>query len=417
VRAGPGRLSPGTRRFATLVASRTMPIGYLTTAVIVALASGSAIRPRGSRCLAALLVSLSLSASFAGEAVALPARFWGVVPQALPTPEQLDRLHRGGARSIRVPIAWAAVRPHRNGPSEWSGVDALVRTLIRGGFEFLPVLSGAPSWAVREVAVPGTGGAARAPRNLPAHGMAAAGWKRFVREAVARYGSGGSFWAENPDLPRRPVRFWQIWNEPNFKYFVARPSPAEYGRLVDLSYAAIRSADRQGRIVLAGLFARPAEAARPFRPPRAYFATDFLARMYRSTPGVRQRFAAIALHPYGGRFQYLAPQIEEVRDVLERNHDGRKALWITELGWSSRPPTPGNSFARGRRGQARQLAGAFSVLRRNQRRWRIQRVYWFSVDDLSGSCNFCDGSGLFAAGFRPKPAWHAFVRFAGGTVR
>lgn len=375
------------------------------------------IGPRGLRLLAALVLSLALLATCTSAAHALPARFWGVVPQALPTLEQLDRLHRGGARSIRVPISWGAVQPQRHGSSDWSGVDPLIRNLTRAGFEFLPVLYGAPGWAVREAAVPGTGGAAKAPRNLPAHGAAAAAWKRFVREAVARYGSGGSFWDENPGLARRPVVYWQIWNEPNFKYFVARPNPAEYGRLVNLSYAAIRSADRRGRVVLAGLFARPAEAARRYRPPRAYFATDFLSRMYRSTPGVRHRFEAIALHPYGGRFQYLAPQIEEVRDVLERNRDPRKALWITELGWSSRPPTPGNSFAKGRRGQARQLAGAFTVLRRNQRRWHVQRVYWFSVDDQAGSCNFCDGSGLFGAGFRPKPSWHTFVRFAGGKVR
>lgn len=373
---------------------------------------------RGASGLACLVALLLLPAAAAPpRAEALPARFWGVVPQNLPNLEQLDRLHRGGARSMRVPISWGTVRPRRFGPSDWTGVDSLVGAMTRAGFELLPVLHGAPRWAVREVPVPGTGGSARAPRNLPVHGRAAGAWKRFVREAVARYGSSGSFWAENPDLPRRPIRYWQVWNEPNFKYFVARPNPAQYGRLVNLSYAAMRSADRRGRIVLAGLFARPAEATRGYRPPRAYFATDFLERMYRSTPGVRQRFEAVALHPYSGRFQHLAPQIEDLRELLARHRDARKELWITELGWSSMPPRRGNSFAKGRRGQARQLAGAFTVLRRNQRPWRLQRVYWFSVDDLRDSCNFCDGSGLFAAGFRPKPAWHAFVRFAGGRVR
>ncbi|MBW8059918.1 MAG: hypothetical protein FVQ78_06200 [Solirubrobacterales bacterium] len=62
----------------------------------------------------------------------------------------------------------------------------------------------------------------------------------------------------------------------------------------------------------------------------------------------------------------------------------------------------------------KQLKGAFRLLRRNQRKWRVQRVYWFSVDDVRGSCNFCDGSGLFGAGFVPKPSWFAFTRFAGG---
>ena len=30
--------------------------------------------------------------------------------------------------------------------------------------------------------------------------------------------------------PTGPIRIWQVWNEPNFKYFVARPNPAEYGQ-------------------------------------------------------------------------------------------------------------------------------------------------------------------------------------------
>ncbi len=36
----------------------------------------------------------------------------------------------------------------------------------------------------------------------------------------------------------RPIRTWQIWNEPNFKYFVAKPNPGEYGKLVKISNAA-----------------------------------------------------------------------------------------------------------------------------------------------------------------------------------
>ena len=106
-----------------------------------------------------------------------------------------------------------------------------------------------------------------------------------------------------------------------------------------------------------------------------------------------------------------------MRDVLRAHHDIGKGLWITELGWSSEPPSRRNSFAKGVRGQAAQLAGAFKVLRREQRRWRLRQVFWFSVDDARGACHFCGGSGLFGGGFRPKPAWRAYVRFAGGTVR
>ena len=84
--------------------------------------------------------------------------------------------------------------------------------------------------------------------------------------------------------------------------------------------------------------------------------------------------------------------------MLTRNHDAGKGLWITEMGWSSEPPQPNNSFAKGVAGQARELKGAFRLLSANQRRWHLQRVYWFSIDDFAGVCNFCGGSGLFANG-------------------
>jgi len=353
-------------------------------------------------------------ATSVAAAEALPKAFWGVVPQATPTFEQLQRLKRGGANSVRIPVVWPAVQPIRNGAIDWSGIDAQVENASRAGIAVLPFLSGAPTWAVPSVWVPGTGHSIKAPRNLPVSAAAASGWSNFVRAAVARYRPGGSFWIEHPTVPPHPISTWQIWNEENFEYFVARPNPAEYGRLVKLSYSAIKGIDPGAKIVLGGLFARPREAEFKRRPPLAYFATDFLDQMYERTPGIKSKFQGVALHPYTSNFKRLTPYIEELRTVLKANHDAGKGLWVTELGWSSQRPTPGNSFAKGRQGQATQLRGAFGLLRQNQRKWHVQQVDWFSVDDQIGACNFCDGSGLFGKGFVPKPAWYAFAQFAGG---
>ena len=225
----------------------------------------------------------------------------------------------------------------------------------------------------------------KAPSHLPVSGVAGGAWKLFVQAAVARYGPKGSFWAENPVVPKRPIRTWQIWNEENFKYFVAQPNPAEYGKLVKLSYAAIKGVDPGAQILLGGLFARPKEALLTRKPPLAYFATDFLEQMYKRRPASRSKFNGVALHPYTTRYQELTPDIEELRAVLTHNHDAGKGLWITELGWSSKPPSPTNNFAKGTAGQAAQLKGAFSLLESKQAKWKIQRVFWFSVDDQAGS--------------------------------
>jgi len=356
---------------------------------------------------AAMLGVLALSSA----ASALPASFWGVVPQVAPSAEELQRLKRGGVDSIRVPVSWGSIQPTRRGGYDWSGTDSYVAAADRAGIEVFPFLSTAPSWAVPVDRRFGSSA------SLPVQtGKQRSGWKQFVTQAVLRYGPSGTFWGENPILPRRPIRSWQIWNEPNFKYFVARPDPAEYGKLVKLSSAAIKAADPGAQIILGGLFARPIEATFHKNPPQAYFASDFLEQMYKSTPGIASKFQGYALHPYTGSWKNLPSRIEEVRRVLKANHDAGKALYITELGWSSEPPQPHNSFAKGVAGQARELKGAFRVLTANQRKWNLQRVFWFSISDYAGLCNFCGGSGLFRSGFKPKPAWNAYVQFAGGTA-
>jgi hypothetical protein len=361
--------------------------------------------------LALALAALGTAAT-ASPAAAVPSNFWGVVPQITPSAEQFQRLKAGGVDSIRAAISWGSVQPTPNGPFDFAGTDSIIAAAAAARLDVLPFLSGAPSWAVPFERRYGS------PRFLPVRNSKQRfSWKRFVGQVVLRYGPRGTFWTENPSLPRRPIHVWQIWNEPNFKYFVARPNPLEYGKLVKISSAAIKAIDPGAQVVLGGLFARPIEATFRRNPPQAYFAADFLDQMYRGTPGIKSKFQGIALHPYTGSYKNLTSRIEEVRLALSANRDAGKGLWITELGWSSKPPRGGNSFAKGLQGQAVQLKGAFRLLLAKRNKWHVQRIYWFSVDDLPGACNFCDGSGLFSKGFKPKPAWQAFVGFTGGKVR
>jgi hypothetical protein len=367
-------------------------------------------------CTAAFAVT-AIFAVFASAAHALPAGFWGVVPQSRLNAEQFQRLSGGGVESIRIPVSWAAVQPNKGGEFDWSGFDDEVEEAAKAGIKVLPFLSGAPEWAVPGKVVSGTGGLLKAPARLPVSGAARTGWVSFLTAAVARYGPTGSFWSEHPGVPKRPIRVWQIWNEPNFKYFIARPNPAEYGKLVKLSYTALRAADPGAQIVLAGLFARPkgARTASGKHKSLNWYASDFLGQMYKRTPGVKKRFNGVALHPYTIRASELPGVTEEFRKVLTANGDAGKSLWMTELGWSSAKATPSNLFAKGPAGQARELRTSFTILRNKQKLWKVKSVFWFSVDDAPGACNFCDGSGLFKEGFIPKPAWTEFTKFAGGT--
>jgi hypothetical protein len=365
--------------------------------------------------LAALAVSVVALTAMAPAASALPGDFWGVSPQNPPSPEQFQRLRAGGVDSVRIPISWGSTQPFSGTEANFASSDQLIAGAAAAGLNVLPFVYDAPAWAVTPARVPGPGDA-KAPKTLPVKtGAQRAAWANFLALVVARYGPGGSFWVANPALAESPIRTWQIWNEENFKYFVVRPSPSDYGKLINVSYAAIKSVDRSAKLILGGMFSEPHEAQFKRKPPQAYFATDFLEGVYETTPGVKSKFSGVSLHPYTGKYQELTADIEAFRLVLKQNHDAGKKLWITEIGWSSEPPDPvHNAFAKGPKGQATQLKGAFSLFKSKAAKWKLQRIYWFSVDDQPNSCNFCDGSGLFGDGFLPKKAWFAYVKFAGG---
>jgi polysaccharide biosynthesis protein PslG len=368
------------------------------------------IRGMAVRAWTLALAVFALGTALSSTAQALPANFWGIDPQAPPSLDQLQRIKRGGVSSIRISIPWGAIQTTPDGPPNWSSVDPVVKIASQAGVEVLPFVYGAPSWAVAVAKFPSTNPPATLPVKTGAQRFA---WTSFLKLVVARYGPNGSFWAENPDISPRPIRTWQIWNEENFFYFVAKPSPGDYGKLVKISHQAIKSVDPGAKILLGGMFALP----NPKVSPGSYPAYKFLSLMYKRTPGVKNYFDGVTLHPYVRDYWYLTPEIEQVRAALKSSGDAGVPLWITELGWSSGKPTHSNLFAKGPQGQVKQLKGAFALLSKNQRKWRIQRVYWFSLDDAPGNCNFCDGSGLFGAGFIPKPAWNAFVKFTGGSAR
>ena len=213
-------------------------------------------RRRVGLLLATFAVAALGALGFASAAAALPGNFWGVVPQLPPSAQDLRTLKRGGVDSMRVPVSWSSVQPNSPREWNWSDADTLIGAAAEARVNVLPFLSGAPGWAVPTD--PRVGSSKFLPTR---NGRQRGGWKRFVVEAIRRYGTNGVFWREHPELPRLKIHVWQVWNEPNFKYFVARPNPTEYGKLVNLTYAAAQGG-------------RTAGEADPRRPLRAADRSD-----------------------------------------------------------------------------------------------------------------------------------------------
>jgi hypothetical protein len=230
-------------------------------------------------------------------------------------------------------------------------------------------------------------------------------WRSFLRRAVERYGPYGEFWTENPDLEPKPIRSWEIWNEPNIVTF-GSADPERFARLIRDSGQTMKRLDPGAELILGGLFGRPLQI-----PPNIH-PGQFLSRVYRSRR-VKRWFDAIALHPYVAGAAAMRGQIENLRRVMRVHNDAQTPIYVTELGWGS--DSFESRWERGLYGQARELNRAFAMLANHRHRWRIGGVWWFSWADADGpSCQFCDSAGLLTDNRQAKPSWYRFNRWTGG---
>ena len=309
---------------------------------------------------------------------------------------QMALMARSGVESLRTVFSWRDIQPAKDGPFDFRAPDAIVATAARHGLSVLPVMLYAPTWAR---AFPRDGGSP--PLTAPYQG--------FLRASIRRYGTGGSFWRENPGVPRRTIRYWQVWNEPHFEGFWDAPKgsrysfPRGYARLLSASNRTIHRTDRNARTVTAGLFGA---------------SWELLARLYRSG-GVRKGFDVAAVHVYSDKPGNVLETVRRTNAIMRRYKDGGNRVWVTETAF---PASKGQ--ARPIRGQkqdtprtmARKLYDTYVLLARNRRKQKIDRVYWYtwsSSYQQTQPSNF-DYAGLQkrtnAFTYRPQPALDSFRR-------
>jgi hypothetical protein len=348
--------------------------------------------------LGAAVALLALAPATIGLGAAAPPGFFGISPQGQTGAEDYELMREAGIRSVRLPLNWAQVEPlarDRRDP-EWWWLDEQVGFAAEQGMTAFPFVWGTPRWVS-----PRLGG------EPVVSGRQRHEWLRFLRVAERRYGPGGRFWAENPELPELPVRQWEIWNEENIVTFSRRPDPTRFARLIEISGRLLHRLDPGSTVILGGLFGRPLQI-----PPNVA-SPAFLAGVY-ARPGIGRFFDGVALHPYVAAATALRGEIESLRRTMRLNGDAATPLYVTEMGWGSAGYE--SRWERGPRGQARELNRAFAMLSANRHRWRIGGVWWFSWTDQAGSCQFCDSAGLLTSHREAKPSWYRFNAWTGGDA-
>ena len=344
---------------------------------------------------AALMLAAIASLAAASPAPAVKKSFFGVQDWQPPSPEEFVELGRMGVGRVRLTFGWSQ-HEYTQGDRRWGYGDDMAYRAAVSGVDLLPVLDGMPPFAAAD------------PHDPPMTPEARAGFADYIRDAVARYGRGGSFWKENRHLPYRPIKSWQVWNEPNFPaYWLDKPNAKQYVSLLALAARAIRSSDPKAEVVMAGI----PETRAPLGIP----ATRFLKQLYR-VRGARRHFDVLAINPYAGGPSGVMGAVIRTRRTMKRNGDGRKPLLITEFGWSTggRVSSRTERFKTSLRGQARKLKRTYRALMKNRRRYRIRGASWFSVRDRPRRSDESDWwgihSGLKFADGREKPAWSAFAQ-------
>jgi hypothetical protein len=345
----------------------------------------------------ALIVVVTVAALAPAPAPAyLPPGFIGVAPQHGGNQKDYRLMREAGVTSVRLPLNWAGVQaesPQLVEPN-WTGFDRDVELAAEQGIGIFPVVLGSPEWVAPEW------------RILPVRSAWQRwAWANFMRGAVHRFGPGGAFWREHPDLPYLPIRMWEIWNEENIVTFSKDTDPASYATLLRIAGRILHREDRGAKVLVGGLFGRPLQI-----PPNVG-SGSFLAGLYEAG-NVKRFFDGVALHPYVADVKAMGGQLRTLRRIMRRNGDARKSLYVTELGWGSRSgPT---RWERGLYGQANQLSRAFSMLSGKRRHWRLGGAWWYSWTDEGGNCLFCGSAGLLTENREAKPSWYRFNAWTGG---
>ena len=226
----------------------------------------------------------------------------------------------------------------------------------------------------------------------------------FVAAAVERYGPGGALWAENPDVdPRARSAIWQIWNEQNSPTFY---QPRARRRRATQACSARRRAAIRARDPEADGGARAACSARRCEGSRRRFtAWEYLRQLYeirrrptastasRCTPTRRTMRARSSC-----RSELMRDEVERAGDDDAEPLDHRGRLGLERSAEPARSRAP-----RVRRDELTEAFDYFLDKRaRVEHRGRSPGTRGATPPTID-VCDWCGGSGLFAADSLDEP--------------
>jgi polysaccharide biosynthesis protein PslG len=280
--------------------------------------------------------------------------------------QQMALMARSGVESIRVTFAWEQLEPSA-GTYDLSRVDRLMAAAARHRIVVILNVTATPQWASTQPA----GDFWRNPPRDPSL------YANLMRLLAQRYGPRGTFWAENPSLPREPVRRWQIWNEQMAPWhWEPQPWARGYTQLLRLTYQAIHGVDRGAKVIAGSLVAAGTDG--PW---------DGIRDLYRA--GGKRYFDVVAVHPFTNdprsakrTIDNTVEIVRRVRTQMRRFGDRRKPIFLTEMTWPASVGKIPRSALLGlettSKGQVKRLKAAYARFARLRSELRVTEAHWYS---------------------------------------
>ena len=319
----------------------------------------------------------------------------------------LEMARQAGFDTIRQEFQWEDIEIHgkgdfidrRNDPAgvdAWAKYDDIVDTAEQQEMQIIARLSNPPSWS----------------RSLPDEEIGAlappddfADFADFAAAVAARYGG--------------RINFYQIWNEPNGndEWGFQDVDPEAYTQLLCQAHEAIKAVDAQASVLAGALTPTLAMDGRHMND------LIFLQRMYNA--GAGKCFDIMSAQGYGlwsgATDQRLKPTVINfphnllLRDLMVRNGDAHKPIWISEMGWNVVPEGMEARF--GRVTEEQQARYAVEAYGRIQEEWPWIGVanYWF----LKRPADWEKDQSwyyfrLLEPDFTPLPVYEALVEYEQG---
>ncbi len=216
-------------------------------------------------------------------------------------------------------IQWGQVEAKAKGQYDWSQTDMAVESAAREGIRLIARVDDTPSWA-----------RADHKNNAPPDNYADYG--DFLNALVNRYKTGS---------PYGHIDAIEVWNEPNLtrEWGDVPPNAAEYTKLLAVANNGVKMADPSVLVLTAGLSPTGTNDA------TAIPDDVFLQQMYDA--GARGCFDVLGAHAagykappemspdqvaadpnYGGNRVFTFRRVEDLRNVMVRNGDAGKQVWL-----------------------------------------------------------------------------------------